>query len=201
MAPSGNKPQVSVQFHWVETRIRDVSSESTDDDGRGGLSFYTESIVTPLFKKVYFRSIYLHYCGQIVYDFLEDQIDNSPFLAQINLFSNNWPKSTSDLLASFCLKGRPGKRVSVFLYREKEDPIDSDYIQLLLDLWKTNGNLHFELYFTGRIVAFQSFFKHETEKSVVIFSNCARRMECFTCECDQFKKCLLKERYPQYHNF
>uniref|UniRef100_A0A1I7YGN0 FBA_2 domain-containing protein n=1 Tax=Steinernema glaseri TaxID=37863 RepID=A0A1I7YGN0_9BILA len=189
-----------------------------------GSTTSTEMLLTSLFKRAYLRGIKIPYCGQIAYDFLEDQIDNSPFLAYIDLFNvemlrRNWPQSTLDLLTKFCLKGRPGKRVSISLCRGIH--LDSSYIQYLLHLWKTNGNLQFELYSFEDIMDEEgiralmskgkrprdardkkSFFKHDTENSVAVLSSDGYlTMKCYTCECDKFEKCLLKKEYPELHNF
>uniref|UniRef100_A0A1I7YFS5 F-box domain-containing protein n=1 Tax=Steinernema glaseri TaxID=37863 RepID=A0A1I7YFS5_9BILA len=179
-------------------------------------SDFTRVLLTSLFQRVYLKQITVEYCGQIAFDFLEDQINNSPFLTKVDITGYNWPQSSAELLKKFCLKGRPGKRVQALLSFKGKAIIDSKYIQDLFDLWKANGNLDFKLYSSGIIVdreiclasmnIFQviewcswRFFKHETEKSIARVSDNA--IECFTCECDQFEKCILKEECPHYHDF
>uniref|UniRef100_A0A1I7Y1M8 F-box domain-containing protein n=1 Tax=Steinernema glaseri TaxID=37863 RepID=A0A1I7Y1M8_9BILA len=178
----------------------------------------TRVLLTSLFKRVYLQEIRIPYCGQIAYDFLEDQINNSHFLSHVTIDGQNWPKCTVDLVTKFCLKGRPGKLVRVSppcgIY------LDRSYIQNLLDLWKVYGTLHFMLCSYECIVdkkgiralmskgqvrrdlrGYRSFFQHETEKSVAILSNDDCLMKCYTCECDKFKKCLLKAFHPEFHKF
>uniref|UniRef100_A0A1I7Z7E2 F-box domain-containing protein n=1 Tax=Steinernema glaseri TaxID=37863 RepID=A0A1I7Z7E2_9BILA len=111
---------------------------------------------------------------------------------------------------------KPGKRVRAALHRGVH--LDINYIQNLLDLWKSSGNLNFDLCSSEGIVdkdgllalmskgretwrhdRHQSFFQHETEKSVAILSSQSYPISCYTCECDRSEKCLLKERYPKYH--
>uniref|UniRef100_A0A1I8AB42 F-box domain-containing protein n=1 Tax=Steinernema glaseri TaxID=37863 RepID=A0A1I8AB42_9BILA len=92
----------------------------------------TRVLMTSLFKRVYLQRITVLFCGQIAYDFLEDQINNSPFLSDVEISGHNWPQSTLDLLAKFCSTGSPMKRH-------------------LFDLWKANGNLQFELYSSGSV--------------------------------------------------
>uniref|UniRef100_A0A1I7Y0U4 NTR domain-containing protein n=1 Tax=Steinernema glaseri TaxID=37863 RepID=A0A1I7Y0U4_9BILA len=46
---------------------------------------------------------------------------------------------------------------------------------------------------------FETVFKHATEKSVARVLD--RGLDCFTCECDHFKRCELKKKYPYYHHF
>uniref|UniRef100_A0A1I7ZFX8 F-box domain-containing protein n=1 Tax=Steinernema glaseri TaxID=37863 RepID=A0A1I7ZFX8_9BILA len=181
-----------------------------------GSTYCTRMLLTSLFKRAYFRYITLKYCGQIAYDFLEDQINNSPFLINVQIKGENWPKSTFELITSFCLKGNPGKRVSVFLFRGI--PIDSKYVQHLFDLWRTNGNLQFELYTTEGIVDEGGlravmekgtvtwncnkrcyFFQHKTTKSLAILSSQDHVISCYTCECNLSEECTLKKLYPKYH--
>uniref|UniRef100_A0A1I8A1W9 F-box domain-containing protein n=1 Tax=Steinernema glaseri TaxID=37863 RepID=A0A1I8A1W9_9BILA len=189
-----------------------------------GSTYCTKWLLPLLFKRVHLQRIIIPYCGQIAYDFLEDQINNSPFLNYVQISGKNWPKSTLDLVTKFCFKGRPGKRVEVCLYSGIH--LEGNYIQNLLDLWKANGNLHFELFSFEDIMDeegiralmskgqeirhpkatqedynFRRFFKHETEKSVLFVSNHGFVMKCYNCECDKFEKCLLKNDYPEYHKF
>uniref|UniRef100_A0A1I8AAL0 F-box domain-containing protein n=1 Tax=Steinernema glaseri TaxID=37863 RepID=A0A1I8AAL0_9BILA len=180
-------------------------------------------LLSSLFKKVYLRQITLTYCGQIAYDFLEDQINNSSFLDYVLISGHDWPQSSLDLLKKFCLRERPGNHVRVYVSGTNV-VIDSSHIKHLLDLWKTNGNLNFLFKCVGyrsdkdyeavmkkyevleiRNDSWETFFKHPTAKSIARVSNSKFVMEwfaveCFTCECDRSKKCLLKEQYPQYHN-
>uniref|UniRef100_A0A1I7YAC8 F-box domain-containing protein n=1 Tax=Steinernema glaseri TaxID=37863 RepID=A0A1I7YAC8_9BILA len=96
------------------------------------------------------------------------------------------------------------------------------YIESFFDLWKARGNLHFWLTFDqykldgerlrsllsrGEVSEIRPnsreiFFKHETKKSIarVIKDRCFR-MECYTCECDRFVKCLLKQYCTSHHDF
>uniref|UniRef100_A0A1I7Y611 F-box domain-containing protein n=1 Tax=Steinernema glaseri TaxID=37863 RepID=A0A1I7Y611_9BILA len=182
----------------------------------------TRVLLTSLFKRVYLQRITVLFCGQIAYDFLEDQINNSPFLSNVTISGKNWPTPTPDLLMKLCLKGRPGKLVGVCVYDGIH--LDSNYIQNLFDLWKENGNLQFELFSFPHILDKKglhalmskgkllrsakraswirdeiSFFEHGTEKSVAILSDDGCLIRCFTCECDTSKKCLFKERSPRLH--
>uniref|UniRef100_A0A1I8A2L1 F-box domain-containing protein n=1 Tax=Steinernema glaseri TaxID=37863 RepID=A0A1I8A2L1_9BILA len=179
----------------------------------------TNWILTSLFKRVYLRRIIIPYCGQIAYDFLEDQINNSPCLSSVDISGENWPKSALDLMTDFCLKGRPGKLVYATFGRGIH--LDSSYIQNLLDLWKENRNLNFQLLSTDYRVDKEGlqavmekgtltwhcnnlyrFFKHESEKSVVILSNNSYlTMECHYCECDKSERCQLKNKYSKCHKF
>uniref|UniRef100_A0A1I7YTN9 THAP-type domain-containing protein n=1 Tax=Steinernema glaseri TaxID=37863 RepID=A0A1I7YTN9_9BILA len=177
-----------------------------------------EVLLTSLFKRVYLREIGLLYCGQIAYDFLEDQINNSPFLSFVCILGRKWPRSSLDLLKKFCLKGRPGINVHASVSC-KDVVIDTSDIQELFDHWKASGNLNFQL---SSIVSMtndeglqalldkgefkkirpgssQSFFKHETEKSLARVSNSNFLIECFTCGCDRSEKCHMKEKFPEYH--
>uniref|UniRef100_A0A1I7Y3X6 F-box domain-containing protein n=1 Tax=Steinernema glaseri TaxID=37863 RepID=A0A1I7Y3X6_9BILA len=181
-------------------------------------------LVTSLFKRVYLQIIRVQYCGQISYDFLEDQVNNSPFLSIVMITGKKWPLCSLELLSNFCLTGRPGKHVRVYLNSGNRNAITSNYIQKMFDLWKANGNLNFSLYFSRGVVDKekllalmnqgqvtwrsstrrawrQSFFKHETEKSLAVISDCEYLIECYTCECDRFKECLLKKKYRQHHIF
>uniref|UniRef100_A0A1I7Y5Q1 F-box domain-containing protein n=1 Tax=Steinernema glaseri TaxID=37863 RepID=A0A1I7Y5Q1_9BILA len=184
-------------------------------------SYCTRVLLTSLFRRAYFQKINVKYCGQIAYDFLEDQINNSPFLTKLEMVGSNWPKSFLGLITNFCLTGRPGKLVSVLFSYESGTLIDSNFIQNLLDLWRTKGNLHFRIHSVGDTVSEEgfralmnqgqvvkrseyiqhSFFTHRTEKSVAVLSTSTCLMECLTCECDRFEKCLLKEEFPNYHDF
>uniref|UniRef100_A0A1I8ATR1 FBA_2 domain-containing protein n=1 Tax=Steinernema glaseri TaxID=37863 RepID=A0A1I8ATR1_9BILA len=180
----------------------------------------TRWLLTSLCKRVHLQKIIIPYCGQIAYDFLEDQINNSPSLSDVTINGGNWPKSILDLMAKFCLKGCPRKRVNVTLSNGGETLIDSSYIQHLLDLWKENGNLYFDLCSFEHIADKKgllavmnkgkvtqegykvfSFFQHDTEKSVAVLSNDGYLMRCYTCECDMFEWCLLKNDYPDLHDF
>uniref|UniRef100_A0A1I7YFN4 F-box domain-containing protein n=1 Tax=Steinernema glaseri TaxID=37863 RepID=A0A1I7YFN4_9BILA len=206
----------AVTEQLLETIIPLIDRSSGDFcSGAFGSPECTKLVLTSLLKRVCLQKIILRYYGPITYDFLEDQINNSPFLIDVQLY--NWPLSSLDLINKFCLKGRPGKLVYVDLNFGGKTIIDSNYIQNLLDLWKANGNLHFQLSFTGGIVdkeglralmnkgqlmnksSIWSFFKHETKKSIARVSN--NGIECFTCECDKFMKCRLKECYPHHHDF
>uniref|UniRef100_A0A1I7Y4T5 F-box domain-containing protein n=1 Tax=Steinernema glaseri TaxID=37863 RepID=A0A1I7Y4T5_9BILA len=183
-------------------------------------------LLTLLHKRVLLRQISsLRYCGKIANDFLEHQIENSPLLSNVELMGTGWPDYTLDLLATFCSKRRSGRRVSVYLHSQEPTPINTNYIENLLDLWKRDGSLQFELYSSGRMddeefealmdqgqvteehtIWRQSFFKHDTEKSLAILSNRSYLMQCYTCECDKFEKCLLKEvttasGCPELHDF
>uniref|UniRef100_A0A1I7YPG1 DUF2851 family protein n=1 Tax=Steinernema glaseri TaxID=37863 RepID=A0A1I7YPG1_9BILA len=178
-------------------------------------------IVTSLFKKAYLQKIRIPYCGQVAYEFLEDQINNSPFLIQVDITGLHWPKSSIDQLVNFCLKGRPGKHVAAFA-TNTDLVIDSSTIRNLFDLWKTSGKLNFQLYCSGGIAnqeAWQALqnegqlatrkhpksperlFQHKTEKSVAMLSNSYCQMQCYPCNCDRFKECLLKKEYPEFHKF
>uniref|UniRef100_A0A1I7ZPX7 C2H2-type domain-containing protein n=1 Tax=Steinernema glaseri TaxID=37863 RepID=A0A1I7ZPX7_9BILA len=134
----------------------------------------TEVLLTSLFKRVYLRKIVLVYCGQIAYDFLEDQIDNSPFLSSVDITGEDWPQSSLELLKNNC------------------EVTDEEGLQALLDKGES------KIAHSGRS---QSFFKHETEKSLARVSDIDfnNLMECFTCECDRFEKCHMKEEFPEYH--
>uniref|UniRef100_A0A1I7Z1M8 FBA_2 domain-containing protein n=1 Tax=Steinernema glaseri TaxID=37863 RepID=A0A1I7Z1M8_9BILA len=182
----------------------------------------THLLLTSLFKRVYLRDISLYYCGRIAYDFLEDQINNSSFLKYVDILGYDWPQSLNGLIKKFCLKGKPGNDV-VASVESSDMNIDSNDIRNLFDLWRTNGNLHFELIcFRGieNKEAWQalmskgqlkercstwreSFFKHDTEKSVAVLVDDSESVECvfYECECDRFERCLLKVQYPEYHNF
>uniref|UniRef100_A0A1I8A116 C2H2-type domain-containing protein n=1 Tax=Steinernema glaseri TaxID=37863 RepID=A0A1I8A116_9BILA len=186
--------------------------------------FYSRShgfmtmLLSSLLNRVYLNRINIIYCGQITHDFLEDQIDNSPFLNYVEVMGCNWPQCSLSLIKKFCLKERPGKHVTVDLSC-KDVVIDTSDIQELLDHWKATGNLNFRLYYHSNINdeegfqalvsrgetreknpnEFRSFFLHETEKSIARVSNHNNIVECFTCECDRFEKCHLKEELPEYH--
>uniref|UniRef100_A0A1I8ATC2 F-box domain-containing protein n=1 Tax=Steinernema glaseri TaxID=37863 RepID=A0A1I8ATC2_9BILA len=90
----------------------------------------------------------------------------------------------------------------------------------LLDLWRSNGTVQFELYCFDRIAdkegllavinkgkvkqegyKLRSTFKHDTEKSVAVLSNNGHLIRCYTCECDKFQKCQLKNDHPELHDF
>uniref|UniRef100_A0A1I7Y4C8 FBA_2 domain-containing protein n=1 Tax=Steinernema glaseri TaxID=37863 RepID=A0A1I7Y4C8_9BILA len=182
----------------------------------------TRVILTSLFKRVYLLQIVVIYCGQIAYDFVEDQINNSPFLNYVRLAEESWPQSSLKLLSKFCLKGTPGNQVSALVDNGNSYvTIDSHYIQHFLDLWKSGAKLHFKLFSMadkrkdkewralmkeGRVTKIghklrQSVFQHETEKSLAVVSTLDCLMECCACECDQFEKCAMKGCYPEYHNF
>uniref|UniRef100_A0A1I7Y695 FBA_2 domain-containing protein n=1 Tax=Steinernema glaseri TaxID=37863 RepID=A0A1I7Y695_9BILA len=181
----------------------------------------TKWLLTSLLKRAYLEGITMPYCGQISCDFLKDQINNSPFLTKVDISGYNWPKSFLRLITNFCLKGRPGKLVSVYLSSRSGALIHSNFIQNLLDLWRTKGNLHFRIQSFGATVSEEgfralmnqgqmvkkseytqySFFTHRTEKSVAVLSTTTCLMKCLTCECDRFEKCLLKEEFPNYHDF
>uniref|UniRef100_A0A1I7ZSX6 F-box domain-containing protein n=1 Tax=Steinernema glaseri TaxID=37863 RepID=A0A1I7ZSX6_9BILA len=178
----------------------------------------TRVLLTSFFKRVYLRRITLTYCGQITYDFLEDQINNSPFLTKVEMMGYDWPKTFLKLITNFCLKGRPGNHIQAVL-SSRNGVLDSGYIQHLLDLWKTNGNLNFRFNCVGdrtsedyravmkkykvlaiRDYSWHTFFRHPTAKTIARVLNQELEVECFSCECDHSEKCPLKEKYPQYHN-
>uniref|UniRef100_A0A1I7YNC0 Nucleotid_trans domain-containing protein n=1 Tax=Steinernema glaseri TaxID=37863 RepID=A0A1I7YNC0_9BILA len=179
----------------------------------------TNVLLTSLFKRVYLRKICVLFCGKIAYAFLEDQINNAPFLRYVKIDGRSWPKSTLDLLAKFCSKGRPGNRADASVFCD-DLIIDSSFMQHLLDLWKTNENPNFRFrsfqsilneeyravvknykVFEMRNGSRKTFFKHPTAKSIARVSNVDFSMDIFTCECDRFEKCLLKKRYPKFHDF
>uniref|UniRef100_A0A1I7YA41 Uncharacterized protein n=1 Tax=Steinernema glaseri TaxID=37863 RepID=A0A1I7YA41_9BILA len=179
----------------------------------------TSVLLTSLFRRTYLDRIVLTY-RQIAYDFLEDQINNSVFLSIVLLRGHNWPKSSFDHIKKFCLKGKPGRHVCASV--EEADAVDNSYIESFFDVWKARGILHFWLTFEHhkldderlqslmsqgevsekRPNCRESFFKHETEKSIArIKKNRCFRMECYTCECDRFERCMLKEWCPSHHDF
>uniref|UniRef100_A0A1I7YZK8 FBA_2 domain-containing protein n=1 Tax=Steinernema glaseri TaxID=37863 RepID=A0A1I7YZK8_9BILA len=177
-------------------------------------------IVPSLFNRVSLGTIYLAYHGQITLDFLEDQINNSPYLETVELYGNKWSKSVLPLVESFCLKGRPGKRVDLWITGVTEQLLDINFTQKLFDHWKANGNLRFCIIFSegtfdsnerqilwdrGQVVEtkpgeFQSIFKHETEKSIAAFGK-RSFLDFISCECGLSEYCLLKDEYPDFHNF
>uniref|UniRef100_A0A1I8AE58 F-box domain-containing protein n=1 Tax=Steinernema glaseri TaxID=37863 RepID=A0A1I8AE58_9BILA len=180
-----------------------------------GTPWGVEPLLPSLFKRVHFRSIKLHNCGQISHDFLEDQINNSLFLNSVWLLGSDWPQSTVELLWKMCLKGRPGKYVTVSLTTTL---IDTAFIRNLFDHWKENGNLHFKLCcpvqdkdgiraLMGKEKIDEQYpfpservFIHEREKSIAILSEGSIPIKCYTCECDRSKVCLLNIVHPQYHD-
>uniref|UniRef100_A0A1I7Y2H7 F-box C protein n=1 Tax=Steinernema glaseri TaxID=37863 RepID=A0A1I7Y2H7_9BILA len=201
----------------LETISPLIDPASASFNSKRGSTYCTKLLLTSLFKRAYLRTITIPYYVQIAYDFLEDQINNSPSLSYVEI-KGHWPPSTLDLLTKFCLKGRPGKLVRVSLHHGIH--LDINFIQHLLDLWKANGNLHFDLNSIEDIVDKEglialmskgkvpgdpkdrSFFKHDTENSVAILSTyCNLEMKCYTCECNKFQKCLLKKEYSEFHNF
>uniref|UniRef100_A0A1I8A720 F-box domain-containing protein n=1 Tax=Steinernema glaseri TaxID=37863 RepID=A0A1I8A720_9BILA len=171
-------------------------------------------LLSSFLNKVYLRTIKLEYCGQIAQDFLENQINNSPFLYQVALWGKDWPKSCLPLLRKFALKGIPGKRNAIVTRLE----IPASYLQEFFDQWKTNKNPHFNFsFYGGKVDEFRtlintadvspvcsdsnlSVFKHETQKSMAFISD-RSFVEFLICECDRFENCSLKERYLKYHNF
>uniref|UniRef100_A0A1I7Y227 FBA_2 domain-containing protein n=1 Tax=Steinernema glaseri TaxID=37863 RepID=A0A1I7Y227_9BILA len=202
----------------LETAAPLIDPASASFSSIWGSTDCTKLLLTALFKRVYLKRISVKYCGQIAYDFLEDQINNSLFLNYVNISGRNWPKATFDLLTDF-LKERPGKRVRIFFDRRIH--LDSNYIQRLLDLWKTNGTLHFELHSFENILDKEEllalmnkgklsrdarndemrFFQHDTENSLAVLSSQGYLLRCYTCECDKFEKCQLKKEHPEFHNF
>uniref|UniRef100_A0A1I7Y3W0 7TM_GPCR_Srx domain-containing protein n=1 Tax=Steinernema glaseri TaxID=37863 RepID=A0A1I7Y3W0_9BILA len=185
----------------------------------GFSSDITKMLLTPLFKRVYLQQVMLYYCGQIALDFLEDQIDNSPFLSHVQIEGENWPQSSLELLTNFCLKGKPGNHVKACMTCT-DVTIDSSCMKSLLDHWKQRGNLNFRLQHGGLNIneetlqallnqgqAIESFpmsesvFKHKSQKSIAIISPLLCFMQCYICECDRFGQCLLKKDYPQFHEF
>uniref|UniRef100_A0A1I7ZDP4 F-box domain-containing protein n=1 Tax=Steinernema glaseri TaxID=37863 RepID=A0A1I7ZDP4_9BILA len=104
-------------------------------------TYCTKVVLTPLFKRAYLKEISILYCGQIAYDFLEDQIDNSPFLSYVDITGPNWPQSSLGLLTKFCLKGRS---VSAAVNCEHL-VIDCSHVQDLLTHSKANRSLSFVL--------------------------------------------------------
>uniref|UniRef100_A0A1I8AAG7 F-box domain-containing protein n=1 Tax=Steinernema glaseri TaxID=37863 RepID=A0A1I8AAG7_9BILA len=155
----------------------------------------TRLLLTSLFKRVYLQQITVKYCGQIAYDFLEDQINNSPFLNDVRITGNNWPQSSLSLIKKFCSKGRPGRRVNASV--SCSDLISGSYMQHLLDLWKKSGNAHFRFNCVGgrtdeeyraavkkyevfeiRNDSWQTAFRHPTTKSIARVSKSKFAVEC-----------------------
>uniref|UniRef100_A0A1I7Y452 F-box domain-containing protein n=1 Tax=Steinernema glaseri TaxID=37863 RepID=A0A1I7Y452_9BILA len=174
----------------------------------------TRVILMSLFKRVYLQTIRVLYCGQIAYDFLEHQINNSPILNCVVLGGSDWPQSSARLITNFCLRGKPGNGVAASVHLNNIY-FDSSCIENILDLWKMNGKLNFFLQsrhciisemkwiriFLNQVHLKYRVFKHRTEKSIAILSNDGTLMEFYTCGCDRFKQCILKTRYSDYHNF
>uniref|UniRef100_A0A1I7Z1F5 F-box protein n=1 Tax=Steinernema glaseri TaxID=37863 RepID=A0A1I7Z1F5_9BILA len=218
VAPLGEAPTAKL----LESIVPFIDQFSGIFDSFLGSSDFSR--LTSIFRRAYFRDISLFYCGQIAYDFLEEQINNSPFLSDVQVLGPEWPKSSLDLMKKFCLKGRPGKHVRAHMAGSNL-LVDSSYIDHFFLLWNTSGNVNFSLTFIQygtfelptRIPtrthmslelqtvmcsdSFGNFFKHKTKKSVTRISNDTSLMECYICECSRFEKCLLKERYPKVHNF
>uniref|UniRef100_A0A1I7YG05 F-box domain-containing protein n=1 Tax=Steinernema glaseri TaxID=37863 RepID=A0A1I7YG05_9BILA len=173
----------------------------------------TRMLLTSLFKRVYLQKIRIPYCGKIAYDFLEDQINNSPFLAYIDLFNveilrRNWPKSTLDRIlfwnsGEILFKRKAWKACQCFYLLRKFTSYQQLRRESLKSLeGKRESQFCFPLYWrrSGRSTRF---FKHDTEKSVTVFSNRSFLMSCYKCECDKFEKCQLKEiafKYPELHD-
>uniref|UniRef100_A0A1I8A032 FBA_2 domain-containing protein n=1 Tax=Steinernema glaseri TaxID=37863 RepID=A0A1I8A032_9BILA len=82
-----------------------------------------------------FGKIWLQYNGQTSLIFLEKQIANSPFLDMITLYEGK----------QFCLKGRPGRHVSLEIRDAMETKIDTNFIQRFFEHWKEKGTLNFTL--------------------------------------------------------
>uniref|UniRef100_A0A1I7YZZ5 F-box C protein n=1 Tax=Steinernema glaseri TaxID=37863 RepID=A0A1I7YZZ5_9BILA len=114
-----------------------------------GLANAQKVIVPSLFDSVSLGAIHLTYQGQITLDFLEDQISNSPYLDTVHLYGDKWPQSVLPLVESFCLKGRPGKRVELSMV-DTAIQVDTRFIIKLLDHWKVSRNLNFRLRFHER---------------------------------------------------
>uniref|UniRef100_A0A1I7ZCE1 F-box domain-containing protein n=1 Tax=Steinernema glaseri TaxID=37863 RepID=A0A1I7ZCE1_9BILA len=181
----------------------------------------TNVLLTSFSRKVYLRELTLRYCGQIAYDFLEDQINNSHFLSYVRIAGRNWPQSSLDLIRKFCLKGRLGRRTEATV-ASRDVVINSGYIKSLFNVWRTGGDLNFCLYYDwtiaddddddelgpllnqGGVKSNPSWVPttvvHRTKKSIACVSNSYYLIQCFICEC-RFLRCNLKERYPEYHNF
>uniref|UniRef100_A0A1I7YZV5 F-box domain-containing protein n=1 Tax=Steinernema glaseri TaxID=37863 RepID=A0A1I7YZV5_9BILA len=118
----------------------------------GDLSDGQRIILPTLFNRVSLRSIYLTYHGQITLDFLKDQINNSPYLEMVHLYGDKWPKSVLPLVESFCLKGRPGKLVSLWMTETTTQVIDMRFVQKLFDHWEVSRNLNFSLSFNKKAI-------------------------------------------------
>uniref|UniRef100_A0A1I7Y431 F-box domain-containing protein n=1 Tax=Steinernema glaseri TaxID=37863 RepID=A0A1I7Y431_9BILA len=153
------------------------------------------TLMTSLLDRVYLKEVSLRYCGQNSYDFLEDQIENSPFLSDVEIAGPNWPQSSLELLRKFCLRGRPGMNVTASVSSK-------DVLYYHINIKDTEG---FEaLIKKGEVKKIcpgwlESFFKHETKKSIACLSTSYSMIRCYTCECDRFEKCHMKETFPEYH--
>uniref|UniRef100_A0A1I7ZET8 FBA_2 domain-containing protein n=1 Tax=Steinernema glaseri TaxID=37863 RepID=A0A1I7ZET8_9BILA len=177
-------------------------------------------------RNVVFGEIWLDYNGQTSLTFLEQQIARSPFLELIELFegSSKWPQFVLPLLEMYCLKGRPGRHISLKVHDSLETAIDLNFVEKFFEHWKDNGTLSFWLEFDreavdpedwqtllkkGQVTEFEpdnfrSVIKHETAKSIAI---CYAGKYLYpslgfrTCTCDLSEECFLKEHYPEYHDF
>uniref|UniRef100_A0A1I7ZDL6 Polyprotein n=1 Tax=Steinernema glaseri TaxID=37863 RepID=A0A1I7ZDL6_9BILA len=103
--------------------------------------------IVVLSNRVGMGLICLAYHGQITLDFLEDQINNSPYLKRVKLSGDDWPQSVLPLVESFCLKGRPGKDVALSM-AFTNIKVDTNFIIKLFNHWEVSRNLNFLLSFT-----------------------------------------------------
>uniref|UniRef100_A0A1I8A1F5 F-box domain-containing protein n=1 Tax=Steinernema glaseri TaxID=37863 RepID=A0A1I8A1F5_9BILA len=185
-----------------------------------------EIVFHSLLDKVTLRQITLYSSGPALIRFLENQIDNSPYLDNVFLIGDTWPKSVLPLLIKLCLKGAPQKHVSVTT-SSTELLKGTNFIQNFFDHWKANGNLNFILAFPEK--AFDSegrqalsnheafggneetkevvFLQHATEKAFSF--SCIgemghhryRFLDFLSCGCHLTQQCFLKKHHPDLHDF
>uniref|UniRef100_A0A1I7Z7D5 F-box domain-containing protein n=1 Tax=Steinernema glaseri TaxID=37863 RepID=A0A1I7Z7D5_9BILA len=159
-------------------------------------------LLTSLINKAQFGSINLSYYGQISHDFLEDQINNSPFLERV-LLTGKWPQSVLPLLATFCLKEEHRRP----LCEETNLKIDINYLRTFFDAWKANGrlqcsfrvrdnSLHAEERRALKAMGRVEFDESERDESTITFKHEEKK----SCECDLPKDCRLLFSYPKLHN-
>uniref|UniRef100_A0A1I7ZY72 FTH domain-containing protein n=1 Tax=Steinernema glaseri TaxID=37863 RepID=A0A1I7ZY72_9BILA len=188
------------------------------------LNVASQELVLSLFlNKVNVGDIKICYFGQIAHDFLQTQITYSPSLKYVWLSGARWPPSVLPLITTFCFKGKPGKHVSVSISNTYYPLIDFNFVQTFFYHWKANANLNFTfsfhsggmdleqqrvLLFKGQVTQIRpnehrSLLRHETEKSIAVIHLRSREisLEFYCCECDRSSQCLLKERYPDFHEF
>uniref|UniRef100_A0A1I7YTL3 DUF1736 domain-containing protein n=1 Tax=Steinernema glaseri TaxID=37863 RepID=A0A1I7YTL3_9BILA len=74
----------------------------------------------------------------MAYDFLEDQVNNSPFLSNVMIMRGKWPQSTFGLIKKFCLNGRLGRRAEARV-ASPGVVINNGDIKSLLNVWSADA--------------------------------------------------------------
>uniref|UniRef100_A0A1I7Z5Y0 TRAF-like family protein n=1 Tax=Steinernema glaseri TaxID=37863 RepID=A0A1I7Z5Y0_9BILA len=142
--PSG-EPEIAKLLGSLAPQIEPSSSFDSIHNSPGCQHVLLRSLI----NKAHFCSINLYYYGKISHDFLEDQINNSPFLERV-LLRGEWPQSVLTLMATFCLKSEPRRPVSVELRKGTKLRIDINYLRTFFDAWKAKGRLQCKLTVQGK---------------------------------------------------